>query len=135
MDWNLISEGKNSKSFDLSGPIEVKPYPKMLVALSGDEKKSKLRIDQKYGEQERNYVRYEIECDSTLICRGNRSELIEGKTSSTKLSFPPAIIATGKIGRREIFYYRSLKSGFSYQFIQYELKNGKSAGMELSCHG
>jgi hypothetical protein len=138
LSWDKTnSPGKVEKSFTLEtqqGKVQVSPEAGTTVVVSQKGSSSGVTIEQAYGDAPGNFVRYEIGCDSALNCKGERKNVAAGKVvSEDRLRFTPTTIGIGKIGERTVFVFEPKGSGFSYQFIQYELPGKGAVGMRLSC--
>lgn len=128
--WKTLSE---QASF-LNRPLTQKINEETNVVVKVDDKISGIHIKEFYKDNKKNFIEYNFSCDKTLNCHGSRVNMVDRK----KETQPIEVLNTsgygmGRIGSRELFQYKHLPTGFSFEYIVYKNENAEPMGLKVSC--
>lgn len=128
--WKTLSE---NASF-LNRPLTQKISEEMNVAIKTDEKMASLTIKESYKDNKKNFIEYNFSCDKNLSCQGARTNVVDGKKETVKIEvLNTSGYGLGRIGSRELFQYKHLLNGFSFEYIVYKNDAAEPMGLKASC--
>lgn len=128
--WKTLSENASFQN----RPLVQKISDEMNVVIKVDEKTAALSIKESYKDNKKNFIEYNFSCDKTLNCNGQRTNMVDGKKDIVKIEvLNTSGYGLGRIGSRELFQYKNILDGFSFEYIVYKNDAAEPMGLKASC--
>lgn len=132
--WKTLSENATFLDRPLSGKLTQKIKEEMSAVITADKKTKSLSVKEIYKDNKKNFIEYSFACDTVLNCSGQRVSMVDGKKETQKIaSSNTSTYGLGKIDSRELFQYKNLASGFSFDYIVYKNEASEPMGLKVSC--
>lgn len=132
--WKTLSESASFMNRPVTGKYTQKISDEMSAEISTSEKMKKLSIKEIYKDNKKNFIEYSFACDSILNCSGQRISQVDGKRETQKIeSSNTSTYGLGKIESRELFQYKNMLSGFSFDYIVYKNEASEPMGLKVFC--
>lgn len=132
--WKTLSENASFKDVLVKDQFTQKITEEMSAMVVAGEKKQTLTIKEIYKDNKKNFIEYSFSCDSVLNCSGLRVSMADGKKEIQKIeSASSSTFGLGKIESRELFQYKNIVSGFSFDYIVYKNEAAEPMGLKVAC--
>ncbi|MEA9356462.1 hypothetical protein SHI21_09620 [Bacteriovorax sp. PP10] len=132
--WKTLSENASFKEVLVKDKFTQKITEGMNAIVTVSEKTKMLSVKEIYKDNEKNFVEYSFSCEQTLNCSGLRISVVDGKKETQKIeSVSTSTYGLGKIDSRELFQYKNIVSGFSFDYIVYKNEASEPMGLKVSC--
>lgn len=133
-EWKTLSENATFMKRLVSNKFTQKITPEMSAEVVANEKTKKLSIKEIYKDNKKNFIEYSFACDPILNCNGQRISMVDGKKEVQKIvPSNTSTFALGKIESRELFQYKNIVSGFSFDYIVYKNEAAEPMGLKVTC--
>ena len=132
--WKTLSENASFKDVLVKDKFTQKITEGMNAIVTVSEKSKMLSVKEIYKDNKKNFVEYSFSCEQPLNCSGLRISVVDGKKEAQKIeSASTSTYGSGKIDSRELFQYKNMVSGFSFDYIVYKNEANDPMGLKVTC--